>query len=342
MRFAFTERTLRPKRDFTLSRERIRERRSVFVTLEHDGLIGQGEGSPIARHDETAQSCVAALECMRSAILDEEPTTYASLIPSLRPFAQGTNAAMAAMDAAIMDWVGKSKGMPLYRLYDVDPSAMPPTSMTIAIDAPEQVRERVREASGFHVLKLKLGGDHDHAMVDAIRDVTDVPIRGDANEGFPDRETALREIEWLAERNVELVEQPLPAAELDNMVWLKERSPMPLIADEAFTGPEDLQHLAGAYHGVNVKLVKSGGALAALDAIEQIRGHKLSVMLGSTIESSLGIAAAAHLAPLADYVDLDGNLLLANDPFIGHPIENGCVALRDAPGLGIVSTGGNH
>lgn len=307
----------------------------MFVELEYDGLTGLGEGSPIARHGETAQSCIAALERMRDVVTDADLSAFAPLIRSLRPFAPDDGAALAAMDAAIMDWVGKSRGMPLYQLYGADPATMPPTSMTIAIDTPERVHERAREATGFHLLKLKLGGDHDRAMVEAIRKVTDVPIRGDANEGYPDRETALREITWLAERNVELLEQPLPAANRDDMVWLMERSPLPLIADEAFTGIEDLPHLVGAYHGVNFKLVKSGGALAVLDAIEQARSHGLSVMLGSTIESSLGIAAGAHIAPLTDYVDLDGNLLIANDPFQGHPVVDGRIALRDAPGLGV-------
>lgn len=337
MRLQFTERTLRPKRAFTLSRERIVEKRSLFVTLDHDGLTAQGEGAPIARYGETPESCRLALERMGETMANRTPEDYASLISDLRSLAPENGAAMAAVDAAVMDWVGKSKGLPLYRLYEADPRAMPPTSMTIAIDTPERVRERAREASGFHLLKLKLGGDRDRAMVEAIRDVTDVPIRGDANEGYPDRETALREIAWLAERNVELIEQPLPAAAVDDMIWLKARSPIPLIADEAFTGLEDLQHLAKAYHGINVKLVKCGGALAALDAIDQARRHDLGLMLGSTIESSLGIAAAAHLAPLADHVDLDGNLLLADDPFAGHPIENGRIALRDAPGLGIAA-----
>ena len=331
MKLAFTERTLRPKTAFTLSRERIAERRSVFVELEHEGLTAYGEGSPIARHGETAESCRAALERMRAAMGDADPRAYVTLIPSLQPLAMGSNAALAAMDAAIMDWVGKVRGVPLYRLHGADPARMPPTSMTIAIDTPDNVRVRASEASGFHVLKLKLGGDHDRAMIEAIREVTEVPIRGDANEGYPDRETALREIEWLAERNVELIEQPLPAAAVDDMAWLKERSPMPLVADEAFTGVAAMPELAEVYHGINIKLVKSGGMLAASDVIERARRHGLSVMLGSTIESSLGVAAGAHLAPLVDYADLDGNLLLANDPFDGHPVVDGRIPCATRP-----------
>ena len=242
---------------------------------------------------------------------------------------------MAAIDAAIMDWVGKAKSLPLYDMFGADPTAMPPTSMTIAIDTAEQVRECAREARDFPFLKLKLGSDHDRDLIAAIRDVTDTPIRGDANEGYPDRETALREIEWLAGQQVELIEQPLTADRPDDVAWLKERSPLPLIADEGFTGIKDLPALAEIYHGINIKLVKIGGTLAARAAIDEAKRHGLSVMLGSTIESSLGIAPAAHLAPLADVIDLDGNLLLADDPFIGHPLQDGLIMLRDQPGLGI-------
>jgi L-Ala-D/L-Glu epimerase len=334
MQLTFRERTLRLRHAFTLSRESIREKQSLFVELVHDGLVGRGEGAPMARYGETPRSCRAALERMRAA-MPESLVDYEALILSLADLAPKDHAARAAMDAAIMDWVGKSRGVPLYALWELDPARMPPTSMTIAIDTPDRVRERAREACGFRVLKLKVGVGQDRAMIDAIRDVTNVTIRADANEGYPDRETALREIEWLAGRNVELIEQPLPAARLEDTAWLKDRSPLPLIADEAFLQPQDIPNLAEPYHGINVKLVKCGGTLAARKAIASARSFGLEVMLGCTIESSLGIAAAAHLAPLADYVDLDGNLLLANDPFLGHPIQDGRIRLRDAPGLGI-------
>lgn len=335
MKLDIDERTLRPRHAYTLSREKIAERRSVFVTLEHEGVTGQGEGSPIARHGETPEGVAAALERMRPLLTEADPQSHGPLIRSLRSLAPASRTALAAIDAAIMDWIGKAKGQPLYRLHGADPAAMPPTSMTITIDTPERVRERAREAAGFHVLKLKVGGREDRDMILAIRAVTDVPIRVDANEGYPDRETAMREIDWLASRTVELIEQPLPAGRPEDMAWLKARSPIPLIADEAFETLEDLPDLALAYHGINIKLVKCGGSLAALDAIREARRLGLSVMLGSTLETCLGIAAAAHLAPLADHVDLDGNLLIANDPFAGHPIQDGRIALKDRPGLGI-------
>ncbi len=334
MQLTFHERTLRPRHAFTLSRESIREKESLFVELAHDGLVGRGEGAPIARYGETPQSCRAALERMRAAI-PKSPVDHEALIASLSDLAPKDHAARAAMDAAIMDWVGKSRGVPIYALWDIDPARMPPTSMTIAIDTPDRVRERAREACGFRVLKLKVGVEQDRAMLNAIRDVTGVTIRVDANEGYPDRETALREIEWLAGQNVELIEQPLPAARLEDMAWLKDRSPLPLIADEAFLQPQDIPALAEGYHGINVKLVKCGGILASHKAIQIARSCGLEVMIGCTIESSLGIAAAAHLAPLVDYVDLDGNLLLANDPFVGHPIRDGRIRLRDTPGIGV-------
>lgn len=334
MQCSFVKRTLRLSHAYTLSRGSISEKQSLFVELAHDGVVGRGEGSPIPRYGETPASCLHALERM-SEIMPESPVAYEPLLRALERAQPTEHAARAAMDAAIMDWVGKSMGVPLYRLWGLESAAMPPTSMTIAIDAPERVRERAREASGFRVLKLKLGGEDDHAMVKAIREVTDQLIRGDANEGYPDRETALREMEWLAGHNVELVEQPLPADRFEDMVWLKARSPVPMIADEAFVPTSDVSDLAQAYDGINVKLVKCGGTLAAREAITLARAHDLHVMLGCTVESSLGIAAAAHLGPLVDYVDLDGNLLLANDPYEGHPIVDGCIVLRDAAGLGI-------
>ncbi len=287
-----------------------------------------------AHFGETTASCRTALERIVESG-PKSPGNHEALIRSLEATAPNAPAARAAVDAAIMDWVGRCSNVPLFRFWGIDPANMPPTSMTIAIDAPDRVRERAKEAGNFLVLKLKLGSKWDHAMVSAIRDVTDTLIRGDANEGYLDRETALREIEWLAERNVELVEQPLAADRIDDMIWLKERSPLPLIADEAFMQVRDLPRVAGGYDGINIKLVKCGGTLAAREAIAAARATGLKVMLGCTIESSLGIAAAAHLAPLADYVDLDGNLLIANDPFDGHPVVDGRIALRDAPGLGI-------
>lgn len=337
MKFRITEHTLRPRHAFTLSRESIREKQTFFIELQHRGVTGRGEAAPIVRFGETPESCRDALEHIIGT-MPESPVHYEALIRSMEPTAPNAPAARAAFDAAIMDWVGHSSRAPLFKIWNVDPESMPPTSMTVAIDAPDRVRQRAREASDFMVLKLKLGGKEDRAMVKAVRDVTDVVIRGDANEGYPDRETALREIDWLAAHGVELVEQPLPADRIDDMIWLKQRSPLPLIADEAFMQSRDLPNVAEAYDGINVKLVKCGGTLAAREAIAAARALGLKVMLGCTIESSLGIAAAAHLAPLADYVDLDGNLLIANDPFDGHPVVEGRIKLRDAPGLGIPSS----
>ncbi|MDH3316023.1 MAG: dipeptide epimerase [Gammaproteobacteria bacterium] len=335
MKFSFTEHTLRPRHAFTISRESIREKQTFFVELQHDGITAHGEAAPMARFGETPAKCRAALNQLIDT-MPESPGDWEAVIRSLEATAPNAPAARAAIDAAIMDWIGKSSGAPLYELWSIDPASMPPTSMSIAIDAPERVRERAREASDFLVLKLKLGGKEDHAMVKAVRDVTDAPIRGDANEGYRDREAALREIEWLAEQNVELVEQPLPADRIDDMIWLKQRSPLPLIADEAFMHARDLSKIAEGYNGINIKLVKCGGTLAAREAIAAARSRRLKVMLGCTIESSLGIAAAAHLAPLTDYVDLDGNLLISNDPFEGHPVIEGRIKLRGAPGLGIL------
>jgi L-Ala-D/L-Glu epimerase len=236
---------------------------------------------------------------------------------------------------AVHDLAARALGVPVHRLLGVDTARMPITSFSIGIDTPEVVAAKVREADDYHVLKVKVGTPDDRAIIGAVRSVTRKPIRVDANEAWKDPAEALAHIEWLAAQGVELVEQPMPAADLEAARWLRARSPLPLIADEAVLSGAELVRIADAYHGVNVKLMKHGGIAPTLDLIAVARALGLQVMIGCMIESGLGIAAAAHIAPLCDWVDLDGNLLLAEDPFPGHPVVDGRLALRDAPGLGV-------
>ncbi len=326
--------TLELRYAFTISRGTKTKSESVFVALKHEGLVGWGEAAPNARYGETPASTMSALATMID-LLGPQPTNYVHELNRVFARVEGEYAAKAALDLALHDYLGKSLNAPLYRIWGLDPSRSVPTSMTIAMAEPEQMAARAREAGAFHFLKIKLGGADDRAMIRAIRNATDRPLRVDANEGWRDREAALREIEWLASQKVELVEQPMPAAQLEDVAWLKERSPLPLIADESFTTPRSLLDLADAYHGVNIKLQKCGGLMAARDAIAIARSLGLSIMLGCMVESSVGIAAAAHLAPLADYLDLDGHLLLGNDPFDGLSLRDGCVWPSDKPGLGV-------
>jgi L-alanine-DL-glutamate epimerase-like enolase superfamily enzyme len=249
---------------------------------------------------------------------------------------EGVWSALQAVDLAVHDWWAKQQNLPLYRCLGIDPLDMPATSWTIGIDHPQAVARQALEAAEFHILKLKLGSDHDREMVRALRAVDRRPLRVDANEGWDDRERALREIEWLALQGVEVVEQPLPADRFEDLVWLKRRSPLPLFADESFPGGGALEPFAEAFHGVNVKLAKCGGILPALCVMKRAKALGLKVMMGCMVESSCGIAGAAQIAPLADLVDLDSNLYLSRDPFRGHPVVEGRIRLTSLPGLGVV------
>ena len=213
---------------------------------------------------------------------------------------------------------------------------MPPaTSFSIGIDDLDTIRAKVLAAGDYAVLKIKLGTDRDEAIMAAVREVTDQPLRVDANEGWKDPETALRHIVRLAGQGVELIEQPLPAGRLEEVAWLRERSPLPLFADEDVMDSADIAQLAGSYHGINIKLMKAGGPREAWRMIQRAREHGLKIMLGCMIESSCGISAAAHLSGAVDFVDLDGHLLLATDPFRGLRLEAGRVRTSEAPGLGV-------
>jgi L-Ala-D/L-Glu epimerase len=226
--------------------------------------------------------------------------------------------------------------VPIYGLFGLDPAATPLTTFSIGIDTPEVTREKVREAAPFPVLKIKVGLDTDEATVAAVRSVTDKPLRVDANEGWTDREVAVRKIEWLATQGIEFVEQPMPAARIDDIAWIRDRVDLPIIADEACLRPEDIPALAAAYDGVNVKLDKAGGILQGYRMIQIARALGLKTMLGCMISSSVSVTAAAHLSPLVDYADLDGHLLIANDPYEGVTVRDGKLVLPSGPGLGIV------
>ena len=204
---------------------------------------------------------------------------------------------------------------------------------------PDVVRRKTREAAEYKVLKVKLGRDNDKQMIETIRSVTDVPIRVDVNQGWSDRDHALAMCEWLAERGVEFVEQPMPREAIDDLVWLRERSPLPIVADEAITRLADVRHAYGVYDGINVKLMKCTGMREGHTMMTLARSLGMKVMLGCMTETSCAISAAAQLSPLADWADLDGAVLISNDPFDGATIVDGKVTLTDRPGIGAVRRG---
>jgi L-alanine-DL-glutamate epimerase-like enolase superfamily enzyme len=326
---------LRLRHTWTTTMSSSEYRDTLHVRLTRDGVTGVGEGAPIVRYHEDAASARAALEAARAVVLAADPWRMETLLAEAFRLLEGQYAARAALDIALHDWTGKKLGIPVYRLLGLDPANAPLTTFSIGIDTPETTRQKVREAEEFPVLKVKVGLDTDEATIEAVRSVTGKPLRADANEGWKDKETAIRKIEWLAARGVELVEQPMPAAMLEEAAWVRERSPIPVFADEACLRASSIPALAGAYHGVNVKLDKAGGLREAVRMVHAARACELKVMLGCMISSSASTTAAAHLSPLVDFADLDGHLLVANDPWEGVAVADGRLLLPDRPGLGL-------
>lgn len=317
-------------------------RDTLHVHFQRDGITGHGEGAPIARYGEDARTARRAVESVRELLTSADPWQFSKLLEEVFHRIEGQYAAKAAIDIALMDWAGQKLGIPLYRYFGLDPRDTPVTTFSIGIDTPEVTRQKVREAEPYPVLKIKVGLDSDEATIKAVRSVTGKPLRVDANEGWKSKEEAVRKINWLASQGVELIEQPMPAAMLAETRWVRDRVNLPVIADEAVLRPGDIPRLAEAYDGINIKLDKCGGILQAREMIQMARALGLKTMLGCMISSSVSVTAAAHLSPLVDYADLDGNLLIANDPYSGVTVEHGRLVLPEGPGLGLTQATVSH
>jgi L-alanine-DL-glutamate epimerase-like enolase superfamily enzyme len=311
-------------------------RETVAVAYARDGFTGHGEGAPIVRYKEFPAEAAKAIEAIASQITSADPYTYRKSLAKIRAaLGDHQRAAMAAVDIAFFDWLGQRYGLPLYKLFGVDPTGAPLTDISIGIDTPEITRQKTREAADFPVLKIKVGLKTDEATIEAVRSVTNKPLRVDANEGWTDPEEAIRKINWLETQGVEYVEQPMPAHMFEETRYVRSKVHLPIIADEACTSAAMIPKLAEAYDGINIKLDKSGGLLEALRWVEVARASQLKVMIGCMISSSCSITAAAHIAPLVDHVDLDANLLISNDPWRGVRVEKGKLILPTGPGLGL-------
>jgi len=306
----------------------------ILTRFEHDGIKGYGEASPSSHYGETAET---VQDFLNQVDLNQfsDPFKLQDILPYIDNIRTGNAAAKAAVDIALHDWIGKKLGAPLFRLWGLDKSKTPVTSFTIGIDSPDVIVQKIGEAEEYPILKIKLGSDDDKEIMAAVRKATKKPVRVDANEGWKSKELALERIKWLEQEGVEFVEQPLPASDLAGSAWLRERVSLPLIADENCLRVHDIPELADAFDGINIKLMKCGGLWEAMKMIHTAKGMGMKVMLGCMIESSVAITAAAHLSPLVDYADLDGNLLVTNDPFEGVKVEKGKLILPDAPGLGV-------
>ncbi len=310
-------------------------RDTVNVRYTRDGITGVGEGAPIVRYKENAAEAKRAIESVQQLLTGADPYQFAKVMAEVSRRIEGQQAAKAAIDIALMDWFGQKLGVPLYTYFGLDAADAPVTTFSIGIDNPEVTRQKVREAEDYPVLKIKVGLDTDEATIDAVRSVTKKPLRVDANEGWKDKEEAVRKINWLESQGVEFVEQPMPAPMIEETRWVRSRVHIPIIADESCLHPSDIPKMAGAFDGVNVKLDKAGGMLEAYRMIEIAKALGMKTMLGCMISSSISVTAAAHLSPLVDYADLDGNLLIAHDPYSGVLVKKGKLILPNRPGLGL-------
>ena len=312
---------------------------TMVVTLRDDrypGLVGLGEGYPDRFYGETTETMTAVLPLLLEAVGEPEPN-LAGLVDAGERMARAIahhGGAKCALDIALHDLVGKVTGRSVRDLLEL-PGAIPPTDFTLGLDEPAVVAERARRASRFPALKIKCGGPADLATLEAVRGVFDGPLRVDANTGWsPD--DALELLPELERLGVELIEQPFPARRLDQLRWLQERSALPIVADESAVTIADLDGLVGVVAGVNVKLAKCGGVGPARTMLARARELGFRTFVGCMEETSVAIAASAAVASLADWVDLDGNLLLADDPFSGLELGADCRwQLTDAPGLGL-------
>lgn len=327
---------LRTQYPFTISRSTEQSIRRIWVRIEIAGVEGWGEADPSAFYGETAESVEAALETLRPAVEEaDSPEALETLERHLRERLGHNGAARSAVSAALHDLVGKRLGVPLWKLWGLDPAEAPFSSFTIGIDRPEVIEEKVRAAADFPILKVKLGGARDEEVLSIVREsAPGARIRVDANAAWTAKE-ALARMPMLQEHGVEFVEQPLPPDDREGLRLVRERSPLPIILDESCLVASDIPGLVGLADGVNIKLAKCGGPREALRMIHTARACGLRVMMGCMLESTLGIAPAAHLAPLLDYADLDGAALLRSDPFQGPRMEAGRILLGEEPGLGV-------
>lgn len=306
----------------------------VYVEIEHDGVTGYGEAALPPYLPETIESVMTFFNRIDPAAM-VSPVSPIQAFDYINSRGPSNFAAKAALDMAIHDLYGKQQQLPVYRLWVSDIVNMPLNTYTIGMDTPDVILEKLSEASDFKLLKVKLGGPFDNLIMKTIREHTSKAICVDANQGWTDAYFALDMIHWLATQNVSFVEQPLPKTEKKKQAWLKERSPIPLLGDESIQGMQDMEEAGDLFHGINIKLMKCGGLIEANKMITKAKEKNLKVMLGCMSESTCGIAAAAQLAPMADWTDLDGPLLITNDPFSGVSYQDGRLVLSGEVGIGI-------
>jgi L-alanine-DL-glutamate epimerase-like enolase superfamily enzyme len=334
LKLSFEPYHLQLKHVFTLAGSSRSTTPVMLTKIQFEGFTGYGEASMppyLGESHASAAQFLSALDLQQFS----DPFRMDEILEYIDSIAPGNTAAKASVDIALHDLVGKIMNQPWYKIWGFTAEDTPVTSFTIGIDTPEVVRQKVKEAEEFKILKVKLGRDTDKEMIESIRSVSEVPLCVDVNQGWKNKNEALDMIFWLKEKGVEYVEQPMPKEQKDDIAWLTQNSPLPVIADEAVQRLADVQNTMGIYSGINIKLMKCTGMREAHKMMNLARSNNMKVMIGCMTETSCAISAAAQLSPLATWADLDGNLLIGNDPYTGVKIINGKITLIDKPGIGI-------
>ena len=307
----------------------------VQVEIEHEEIIGYGEASMPPYLGESIESVQNFLKQIDLSTFTD-PFCMDDILDYIDQIAPGNTAAKASVDIALHDLVGKLLKAPWYKIWGLNANHSPYTSYTIGIDTPEVIREKIAETENrYRVLKIKLDGKNDENILRAVRAASQLPLTVDANQGWTDRKEALDKIQWLQEQGVVMIEQPMPKQQLDDIAWVTQHSPLPIFADESVQRLPDIPRLQGAFTGINIKLMKCTGMREGWKMLTTARALGMKVMIGCMTETSCAISAAAQLAAAADFADLDGNLLIANDLFKGVQIEDGRLCLSHLPGIGI-------
>jgi L-alanine-DL-glutamate epimerase-like enolase superfamily enzyme len=334
MKLTYQPFELELKHTFTIAKFSRTSTPVMLVQLHHEGFTGYGEASMVPYMGESYQSATAFLEQVDVSRF-AYPFNFEDIISYLDWIAPGQPAIKAAIDIALNDLDGKLKQQPCWKLLGSDPAQMPVTSFTVGIAEPDEMIQKLKDAAGFKVVKVKLGSKDDKGLINTIRSVTGVPLYVDANQGWADREQALDLVHWLHEQGIKLIEQPFSKTDPDSNAWLTERSPIPIIGDEAVQRLPDVAKAKGVYHGINIKLMKSAGMFEAKRMIDEANKLGLKIMIGCMSETSCATLAASALAPQCHWADLDGPFLTKNNPYVMPGFVDGKWVLSDDAGLGL-------
>ncbi len=337
MRLKYKPYTLELKHTFTIASNSRNTTPVVLTEIEHEGIIGYGEASMPPYLGESHQTVT---EFLAKVNLEQfsDPFQLEDILEYIDSIDLGNTAAKASVDIALHDLVGKLMNLPWYKIWGYNKAKTPYTTFTIGIDTEEIIKQKVKEAEEYKLLKIKLGSKNDKKIIETIRSVTNKIIAVDVNQGWKDKEFALDMIHWMNENNVKLIEQPMPKEQIDDLAWLTSKSPLPIFADEGVQRLVDIPKIKEVYHGINIKLMKCTGMREAHKMLNLAKSLDMKVMIGCMTETSCAISAASQLAPQVEWADLDGNLLIKNDPFEGTKIIDGKISLTDENGIGLISS----